>query len=162
VDKPSGKKMNMEFQDLKQAVLLALSEALDENLEESMRTLEATRASRDNETKSTAGDKYETGRAMAQIEIQKHEIQQDRILQQQQILVRIDAHKYSHKAEFGSLVQSNHAIYFLAIPFGKLRVGNRDIYAISLDAPIGLLLHDKAVGDEFQFQNKSMRILAVC
>ncbi|MDY7395779.1 GreA/GreB family elongation factor [Aureibaculum sp. 2210JD6-5] len=106
------------------------------------------------ETKSSAGDKHETGRAMLQLEMEKTGQQLAVINQMKTILDRILLDDNSKIAKLGSLVITNKNNYFLAISVGELQVENKRYYAVSIASPIGKLLLGKKVGDEFEFNDK--------
>ena len=117
--------------------------------------------SRDNDTKSSAGDKYETGRAMMQLEMDKNEAQKSKILNLKRELSRINVQKEYSKAEFGSLIASNQGNYFISVGIGKMELANKIYYSVSLVSPIGKLLHNKKVGDKFLFQKKEFVINSI-
>ncbi len=110
------------------------------------------------ETKSSAGDKHETGRAMMQLEMEKAGQQLAAIHVMKQNLAKIDIHKTSEKACLGSIVLTNQANYFLAISVGKLTVFNKLYFAISTSSPIGKLLLGKAQGEELQFNSNTIQV----
>jgi hypothetical protein len=79
----------------------------------------AQEASRD-DTKSSAGDKYETTRAMMQIEIDTNK---KRLLETQSlenILLGIDI-KTPSKIGLGSLVKTNQGTFFISIGLGQIK-----------------------------------------
>lgn len=113
------------------------------------------------ETKSSAGDKHETGRAMLQLEREKAGNQLAEIQKVSEILSKIDASK-SHKiVALGSIVFTSKANYFIAISAGELKVKNTFFYAISPNTPIGQLLLSKKEGDDIVFRNDSFMIETV-
>ena len=71
------------------------------------------------ETKSSAGDKHETGRAMLQLEMEKAGQQLAGISQMKLILAKINILKKSEVAHLGSVVETGFANYFLSISTGK-------------------------------------------
>lgn len=111
------------------------------------------------ETKSSAGDKHETGRAMLQLEMEKAGQQLAAINQMKAVLQRIDPIKESATAILGSLVVTDKATYFLAISAGKIIIDTKEYYAISIDTPIGQQILGKQVGRHIPF-NKA-KILQV-
>lgn len=131
---------------------------LEEKINSSKQAISSTKESRDNETKSSVGDKYETGRAMMQMELEKNRALLNKALKMKNELERIDLHKKYDKVEFGSLVTTIEGYYFVSIGLGKLQLQNETIFCISLASPIGKLLHNKKTGDHFNFQGKEMRI----
>jgi len=110
------------------------------------------------ETKSSAGDKHETGRAMLQLEREKAGQQLAEIQKVEGTLTKTDINKKGDIVRLGSLVYTTQANYFISISAGKLTIDNIDFFAISPDAPIGLLLVSKRVGDEVIFRNQKFKI----
>lgn len=89
------------------------------------------------ETKSTAGDKYETGRAMVHIEQENTNRQHAELLLQQAELGTIDITLVSSIAIKGSLVETDRGLFFLSASLGKAIVEGREIYALSPRSPLG-------------------------
>lgn len=124
-------------------------------------TLQSITESRNNETKSSAGDKYETGRAMMQMEEEKAKGQLMQAFQVQKELQQIDPLKKSNQVEIGSLVQTNKGTYFISIGMGKIKLDNGLFYAISVQSPIGNKLLGKTVGNSIEFNGTKINILGV-
>lgn len=110
------------------------------------------------ETKSSAGDKHETGRAMLQLEMEKAGQQLAGITQMQELLSKIEVFKKSNIVHLGSVVFTSKDNYFLAISAGKLTVFNNDFYAISMASPIGKLLLGKKESSEVVFNGEIIKI----
>ena len=134
---------------------------LASKIDDARQTIASAKESRNNDTKSSAGDKYETGRAMIQMEIDNNEIQLDKALQQQEELSKIDLKRLNEKVGPGSLVITNHETYFIAIAMGKIIVDGNPFYAISLASPIGMLLKNKAAGEHVEFMGRKLVIKVV-
>jgi len=122
------------------------------------RTIEDFQKSLQSETKSSAGDKHETGRAMLQLEREKAGQQLAEINKIKLVLSKINLGKKSNTVTPGSLVYTNHSNYFIAISAGELMLDNESFYAISASTPIGKLLIGKTVGDYFSFNGNSIEI----
>lgn len=110
------------------------------------------------ETKSSAGDKHETGRAMLQLEMQKTGLQLMGINQMMEVLDKIDISKKSKKVHLGSLVFTQKDSYFLGISAGKIVVNNEVFYSISTSSPIGKLLLGKQENEQFVFNGNTIKI----
>ena len=110
------------------------------------------------ETKSSAGDKHETGRAMLQLEMEKASQQLEGIYTLKTILTKVTIDDSSEHVKLGSLIITNQANYFLAISVGEINIGTKKYYAISPSSPIGNLLLGKRVGEEFVFNKKTITI----
>lgn len=111
------------------------------------------------ETKSSAGDKHETGRAMLQLEMEKAGQQLASINQMKMVLAKINL-EASDIAKLGSLIITDKANYFLAISAGEIRIENTTYYAISPSSPIGHLLLGMQLGGTINFA-KEMLIKAI-
>lgn len=110
------------------------------------------------ETKSSAGDKHETGRAMVQLEMEKASQQLQEVQQMQLILERVILDQHSKNVCLGSLVKTSVANYYIAIGAGKFTFEGVDYFCISPSAPMAKLLLGKKVGEAFQFQQKEIKI----
>lgn len=113
------------------------------------------------ETKSTAGDKHETGRAMLQLEMEKASQQLSGVTLMKETLAKLNVAKTSKIAHLGSVVITNTANYFLSISVGQLVVEDKVYFAISVSSPIGKLLLGKKVNDEVIFNGKEIKIKSV-
>jgi transcription elongation GreA/GreB family factor len=113
------------------------------------------------ETKSSAGDKHETGRAMLQLEREKAGNQLAEIQKLQETLSKINITKANEKIGLGSVVFTSNSNYFLAISVGELTFENQKFYAISQNTPIGQLLISKKAGDTVSFRDLTFKIVQV-
>ena len=113
------------------------------------------------ETKSSAGDKHETGRAMLQLEREKAGRQLAEVQKLNEVLARIDASKTSSIIALGSIVYTSKANYFIAVSAGQLNIGDTLFYAISSNTPIGKLLLSKKEGDKIEFIDESFIIKSI-
>ena len=127
----------MTKKDFKRTVLQKLTEIVQKKIDVANSSLNATIEGRDNQTKSTAGDKHETGRAMMQAEQQRNEIQLRKAILLKKELQQIDIEAAFDKVQQGALVLTNQGNYFIAIGLGKVEVAEKIVYAISVLSPIG-------------------------
>ncbi|WP_240751494.1 3-oxoacyl-ACP synthase [Flagellimonas onchidii] len=119
------------------------------------------RESLNSETKSSAGDKHETGRAMVQLEQEKLGKQLLELEKKRAILQKVDIAKTSAKIVLGSLIKTSLANYFIAISAGAFQKEGVDVFCISPNAPIAQLLLGKEQGDTTIFNGKKIEILEV-
>ena len=110
------------------------------------------------ETKSSAGDKHETGRAMLQLEREKLGLQLAEINKIKKALSRVNLDNTSNVITLGSIVFTNKLNYFITISAGKLIVDNEVFYAISANTPMGKLLIGKTAGDVIDFNKNTIEI----
>lgn len=115
----------------------------------------------ESETKSSAGDKHETGRAMLQLEIEKAGKQLAAIREMHKVLAKIDSTQKATIGHLGSIVETNNMAFFLSISAGKLMVVDKTYYAVSILSPIGQLLLGKKKNDEYNFNGIKNTIILV-
>ena len=134
-----------------------LRSILENTLEEARREYILAKESRDSDTKSSAGDKFETGREMMQREMDKLSALVDNTLNSIAKLDRIADLPASVVISEGSLVETDQETYFISIGYGKLD----SIYAISIESPLGLELKGKKVGDRIEMRGRHITIKSI-
>ena len=92
------------------------------------------------DSKSSAGDKHETSRAMAQIEQEKTARQLKETTEQKSLLEKLNITSFSKEIIKGSLVKTNTVYLFISIALGKITVDNTIVFAISPQSPLGIKL----------------------
>lgn len=110
------------------------------------------------ETKSSAGDKHETGRAMVQLEMEKAGQQLASALEMREVLLKIDPTKTNEIVSLGAIVETNQGTYFLSVSAGVLLVNDESYFAISSSSPIGRLLLGKKQGEHLLWNGKKIEI----
>ena len=115
---------------------------------------QAQEASTD-DTKSSAGDKFETGREMAQQDINRNKQLLADAQQQKAILLSLADVPKIEKVRSGSLVITNNGNFYISISAGQLQLEGKTFFAISAASPIGKLLLGKAIGEQFSFNGKT-------
>lgn len=113
--------------------------------------LKETQQAANNETKSSAGDKHETGRAMAQLETEKLTTQLSEALKIKQSLTQINPELVAKNGSLGSLIYTNKGNFYIAASIGKVEIANELFFAISPASPIGKLLLTKKEKETFSF-----------
>lgn len=113
--------------------------------------IESNKKALHSETKSSAGDKHETGRAMIQLEMEKASQQLIAIQEMKKTIQKLATTHVSTIVRLGSLVKTENATYFLAISAGKISIDSIDYFVVSTKSPIGQQLLGKKVGDYIPF-----------
>jgi transcription elongation GreA/GreB family factor len=151
----------MDDSSLKYRLHAHLMESLNEKIQEQEISILSARESRDRETKSSAGDKHETSRAMMQEEMSNQAKQLQKNLDMRDDLLRIEMDRSCEHVGFGNLVFTEAGIYFLSIGIGQVEMEKKTYFVISMASPIGKLLKDKKKGEEFIFQNRKLKIIEI-
>jgi len=136
-------------------------ELVDQKVLIAQKSMKEAQESANSEEKSTAGDKYDTARAMSQIERDMHAKQFTEALHLKQILAGISISKPSKKIIVGSLVITSIDKFFMSIALGKLQIDGEDIFIISPISPLGQLLLDKKAGKKVKLNGKEIELLEV-
>ncbi|MFM9985177.1 MAG: hypothetical protein ACKVOK_08095 [Flavobacteriales bacterium] len=124
-------------------------------------TLRDLRSELSNDSKNTAGDKHETGRAMVHLEQEQLSKQLFELNMQVSQLCSIQSGLSPESIEQGSLIETSAGYYYLSIGLGKLRIDELDVIFISPQSPIGMQFKGRAAGDWFLFNNVTITILSV-
>ena len=142
-----------------------LYKACEAYVEERIKRIEAAMAGLEsdleNETKSSAGDKYETGREMINLEINKLAEQLQQFKNLRNTLNVAKSRNNNGSAQLGTGVKTNMANYFIAIPADRIIVDGDEYFAIGANSPIAQLLLHKKANEEITFNGKSAKILEV-
>jgi transcription elongation GreA/GreB family factor len=121
---------------------------------------EAQQAAKD-DTKSSAGDKYETGREMAQQETNRNMAQLTEANKLKIALNSITTSGVTNRVENGSIVTTNNGNFYIAISAGVLTVNGDSYFAISPASPIGLKMRGLQAGDEFNLNGKLYKVESI-
>ena len=144
--------------EVKSQLFQNCQEFVESRLQTVQNTIAEIQESLMSETKSSAGDKHETGRAMLQLELEKAGHQLSEVEKLKETLSKIDIHKVSKTVGLGSIVLTSNSNYFISISAGEFIIDGTNYFAISPSTPIGLLLMGKNVGDEVVFREQSFNI----
>jgi transcription elongation GreA/GreB family factor len=113
------------------------------------------------ETKSSAGDKHETGRAMLQLDREKLGQQLLEVEKMGIILTRISIRLKMNTVILGSLVRTSKDDYFLAVSAGAFDNKSESVFCISAVTPMAKLLLGKSIGDVVDFNGDKIRITKI-
>jgi transcription elongation GreA/GreB family factor len=134
-----------------------LRSILEKTLEEARKEYVLAKESRDSDTKSSAGDKFETGREMMQREMDKLSALVDNTLYSLNKLDRLANLPSSSVVAEGSLVETDQETYYISIGYGK----TDSIYAISIESPLGVELKGKKVEDRVEMRGRIITIKSI-
>src|SRR6478752_1098521 len=143
---------------IKSILLSKCFEYVEQRIETSRQAMRHAQEASNSEEKSSAGDKYETGRAMAQMERDKAAQQLEEALKLKATLAQIKTDRVHSKVGLGSLVFTNANRFYLSISVGKVSVDGSDYLFISPSSPIGQLLLNRKEKDQFTF-NKELHTI---
>ncbi|NSL85277.1 hypothetical protein ECE50_000430 [Chitinophaga sp. Mgbs1] len=117
--------------------------------------MDDAQAAANNESKSSVGDKYETGRAMSHMEKDMHARQ---LLAHRQDLLALQAVNVQviyHVPVAGAFVRTTTTSFFIGTGLGKQVINGETIFFLSPASPLAQQLMQKKAGDEFEFKGKN-------
>ncbi|HEY9000957.1 MAG TPA: 3-oxoacyl-ACP synthase [Mucilaginibacter sp.] len=130
-------------------------------IENAKQAIQDAQQSADEETKSSAGDKYETGREMMQQETDRNQAQLNEANKLLIALNQINIDSSSSSAAPGSLVITDNGKFYLSISAGALNLNGEGYFAVSPASPIGTKLLGRKTGDEFNLNGKYYKVKEV-
>lgn len=113
------------------------------------------------DTKSSAGDKFETSREMMKAEIDKHNHQLSQAIEMLSYLKKAAPETAMDQVGFGSLVTTNEGRYYFSVALGKVIPKEQSFFALSMASPIGQVLNAKKEGDSVLFMGRTITIQAI-
>lgn len=135
---------------------------VEQRIKDARMGMAAAQESSNTETKSSAGDKYETGRAMAQQERDHHAVQLHEAQQLLAALQKINPDLLSDTVRLGALVATSLGLFYISVGAGKLQTADEQIFmAVSPVAPVVAALSGRRAGEEVVFNGKAARVLAI-
>jgi transcription elongation GreA/GreB family factor len=148
----------MEYAEIKTILYQKCLDWLENKIIIATKAMKDAQDSANSEEKSSAGDKYETGRAMSQNERDMYARQLAECIKQKQVLLNTDISKKQERVSSGSLVVTEVATYFISISAGNMEVENNHYFVVSPDTPIAQLILTKKAGEDFIFNGKKTKI----
>ncbi len=112
-------------------------------------------------TKSTAGDKHDTSRAMMHLEVEKKGKQIQELTQQKRVMLQFEPQVVNTGIGLGTLIDTNLGSFYIAISAGKVDIDNQSYHLISMASPLAQALKRNFAQKPFSFLNKNYQILQV-
>lgn len=113
------------------------------------------------ESKSSAGDKHETGRAMLQLEAEKLGAQYQTTLSTLNFIKQLTPTEHNNAIQLGSLVETTIGLFYICSGIGSIDVNNKHIFVLSPIAPLSKMLISKTENDCFTFNRKTISIKSI-
>lgn len=114
-----------------------------------------------NETKSSAGDKYETSRAMSQQELDKINTQLQEISRQLALIPHLETVSGSASVQNGSIVETNKGFFFIGLPLVSVQTNEGTVFYIGATAPLAQQLIGKNAGEQVSLNGNQFDVLDI-
>lgn len=145
---------------MKEQITAKVRSILEEKIKLAKENFDLLRESLVSDSKSSAGDKHETARAMVQIEMEQAGKQVNDIENLKHIFDKI-SFTPTDVIKMGSLVETNKGLFLISIPLGKIEADGKEIFCLGNQAPLAKELLGKKTGDKITFMNHQQEIISV-
>ncbi|MGV3762201.1 3-oxoacyl-ACP synthase [Parapedobacter sp.] len=133
---------------IKASLLAACGRYVNQRIANAQQAIVSASEAAKDDTKSSAGDKFETTREMMQQELTRHHQLLAEAKRMEQVLVNLDPRVDNGPVRLGSLVTTNRGLFFIAISMGQLQVGQLSCWVISAASPLGQQLMGMQIGEQ--------------
>lgn len=145
----------------KHALLTFCKEQLQLRIDTARHHMNAAQQAANQEEKSSAGDKYETSRAMSHIDKDMHARQLAAHLLEWANLQETDTSVIYNTPVKGAVIDFGETSIFIAAGLGKQAFSGRTILFVSPNAPVAMQLYPKKEGDLFLLGKDKKTIHAI-
>jgi transcription elongation GreA/GreB family factor len=146
---------------LKPQILLQYKSIVQEKIETLQKMISDLTIDAQNDAKGSAGDKHETALAMMHIEQEKLTQKLKEVIEQKNILDKIDDSQNHSIIALGSIVKANETYFFVSTALPKITIDNQDVFALSPQSQLGTKLMGKKIGFEFQMNTTTYKVQSV-
>jgi hypothetical protein len=146
---------------VKQRLMKALLEQLNTDAALLRQSITETQVSANEETRSSAGDKYETARAMAQLEIEKLTVQLNGKIEALLALSHLHTDMKAAGGP-GAVMVTSSGRFFIAVNGGAIDVDGVKYTVISPLSPLAKSLAGRKTGESVVFMKNVISIHQVC
>lgn len=141
----------------KENILHACKHILQERIATAEKAMNAAQEASNSEDKSSAGDKYETSRAMGQLDRNMNAKQLFQAQTELGELLKIDIQP-TLTVKSGALIVCETTIYFIALGLGPILVDDQKIIVLSPKSPLAQAMWAKKKGDSILFNQRNIKI----
>lgn len=145
----------------KKKVLETCKDILQTRINNAEAAMNSAQESTKSEDKSSAGDKFETGRAMGHLNRDMYAKQLVEAKKDYEKLMKINPNFKNQIVSTGAMVYTNTNIYFIACGIGKIKVLNTEIMVLSPLSPIAMAMLNKKVNEIFEFNQQKYQIISL-
>lgn len=141
----------------KEKIVSACLEQITQRIESYNLGIKKIQTDMASETKSSAGDKFETSREMMKQEEEKL-AQQISELKKHRNALQLLTFEKNETIQNGSIVETNKGVFYFSTAFGKIIIDGKDIMLLSTIAPIFNAMKGKKKGDNVTFNTTTFLI----
>lgn len=139
----------------------AAQQLIEQRISAARKLIDNAQEAANSEEKSSVGDKYETARAMGQLEKEMHSKQLAQQIRELALLHEVRTEVMYIMATMGACIECAGLTFFIAAGLGKQTIDGKQIIYLSPQAPLARLLQNKKAGESFVFNGKATVIETV-
>lgn len=140
--------------DFKKRVFEVVLEKLQARVETVARAMADAKEAAAGEEKSSAGDKYETARAMSHLQQEMNAAQLDAAQKALAAHLTLDPSEQKKEISAGALVKAANTWYYLSGGLGLIEVDGVKVGSLSSSAPVALAMMQKTSGDSVEMNGR--------
>ncbi|MTI22895.1 3-oxoacyl-ACP synthase [Fulvivirga sp. RKSG066] len=148
----------MTKETLKKSLHEACLDFVNNRIKNAEEAIVSAQESANEETKSSSGDKFETGRAMMQREVENLSVQLTEARKLEEILINMNPTINHDSVSKGAVVKTTMGNYYISVSAGKISLDEGDFFAITPASPIGQAMSGMKEGDSFEWNSKKITI----
>lgn len=145
----------------KENIIITANLLLQSRLAELEKAIANVQNSANEESKSSMGDKYETGRAMAQNDRAMLENQKSELLKDIATFGNINFNQETDFVKNGSLVQTSIGYILVSVSLGKIVDAGINTMLISSASPLGTQLLGKKANEMVSVNGKEIKVIHI-
>ncbi len=139
----------------------ALVELIQHKIEEANLQIGHLKNAASEDTKSSAGDKYETGREMVQQEINKTKGLLKDYKIHLELVQSLSLKDNTETVRKGSVIYTSKYVFYISVSVGGFLVEGKNVFAMSEKAPLAQEIMGKNQGDLIRFNGAEYQLEAV-
>ncbi len=125
----------MELLKIKKELIEFSKQFVLKKLEELENTNQSLKDSAGTDTKSTAGDKHETFKALMHLEQEKIQKQTQDMMKQLKIVQQFEPEIHT-KIKNTTVLECKNKTFFIGLPIGNIPINNQSYFSVSINSPI--------------------------
>jgi hypothetical protein len=136
-------------------------DGIGERITVARESIDQSQQAANQEEKSSAGDKYETGRAMGHLQKDMYSRQLAESIKELAALHAVNTDMLYPTAGAGAFIRGDGIAFFIAAGLGRQQAEGQTIFFLSPQAPLAKTLQNKKPGDTLTFNGSLVTILEI-
>lgn len=137
-----------------------IKEKLNDDIELLLKEIYELKEDKKRDTKSSAGDKFETSTEMIN-QSEKLLVERLEKFNRSKQIVESFSENSAQNVTYGSLVTTNKAIFIFGINLPKLNIDDQWVIPISFASPLGKAFQNKKVDEQVKFNGVVYKIISI-